>query len=258
MNYWERHIGDYARDTAHLSMLEHGAYTLLLDRYYATESPIPADQVHRLARARSRDERAAVDAVLDEFFVMIDGEWHHNRADREIERAAARINAAKENGTKGGRPRKARETQEKPSGFSLGSVLETQPKALHTPDTSNNSLSHDDRLDLPGLSDHHPIEWQPDPSRLANELQRQGLPMPAPESLSRSLRRFNAHNEGKALTENLRYSKLATWLEGDHRREQTRPVVVPVAAGAAAPRKLTPLEEVRAARAAKERELGAR
>ena len=44
VNYYERHLGDYARDTAHLTMVEHGAYTLLLDRYYATESPIPADQ----------------------------------------------------------------------------------------------------------------------------------------------------------------------------------------------------------------------
>ena len=30
MNYYERHLGDYARDTAHLSMMEHGAYGLLL------------------------------------------------------------------------------------------------------------------------------------------------------------------------------------------------------------------------------------
>ncbi|MEN6641029.1 MAG: DUF1376 domain-containing protein [Armatimonadia bacterium] len=137
MNYWERHIGDYARDTAHLTMIEHGAYTLLLDRYYATEKPIQADQVHRLARARTRDEKAAVDAVLGEFFVLIDGEWHHNRADREIEKAAGRINAAKENGKKGGRPKKQNETDEKPSGFSLGSVSETQTKALHTPDTKH-------------------------------------------------------------------------------------------------------------------------
>lgn len=137
MNYWERHIGDYARDTAHLTMIEHGAYSLLLDRYYATERPIPADQVHRLARARTRDEKAAVDSVLAEFFVLIGGEWHHNRADREIEKASGRINAAKENGKKGGRPRKQTETQEKPNGFPLGSDLKTQTKALHTPDTKH-------------------------------------------------------------------------------------------------------------------------
>ena len=61
MNYYERHLGDYAKDTGHLSMLEHGAYTLLLDRYYSTEEGIPADQVHRIARARTKEEKDAVD-----------------------------------------------------------------------------------------------------------------------------------------------------------------------------------------------------
>lgn len=101
MNYYERHLGDYARDTAHLSMLEHGAYSLLLDRYYATEAPIPEDQVHRLARARSPEEIAAVDAVLAEFFVRVDGMWVNHRAEREVakyletepEREAKRANA---------------------------------------------------------------------------------------------------------------------------------------------------------------------
>lgn len=125
MNYYERHLGDYARDTAHLSMVEHGAYTLLLDRYYATERGIPSDQVHRLARARTDDERMAVDVVLGEFFQLVDGLWVHGRVEVEIEKAAGRISAARENGRKGGRPRKE-ETQKKPSGFSPGYENETQ------------------------------------------------------------------------------------------------------------------------------------
>lgn len=134
MNYYERHLGDYAKDTAHLSMIEHGAYGLLLDRYYATDAGIPAVQAHRLARARTDEERQAVDAVLEEFFVLIDGVWINHRAEEEIEKASQRIKAAQENGKKGGRPRK--ETQEKPDGFPLGSILETQTKAHHVPDTS--------------------------------------------------------------------------------------------------------------------------
>lgn len=86
MNYYERHLGDYARDTGHLSMLEHGAYCLLLDRYYATEAGIPADQTHRIARARTRDEKAAVDVVLGEFFKLVDGVWMNGRAEEEIAR----------------------------------------------------------------------------------------------------------------------------------------------------------------------------
>ena len=136
MNYYERHLGDYARDTAHLSMLEHGAYGLLLDRYYATEAGIPADQVHRLARARTREEKQAVDAVLGEFFELVDGIWINHRAEEEIAKAQTRIKAAKENGKRGGRPRTNRtETQEKPTGFLPGSENETQSKAHQAPDT---------------------------------------------------------------------------------------------------------------------------
>lgn len=86
INYYERHLGDYARDTAHLTMVEHGAYTLLLDRYYATQAPIPTDQAHRLTRARTREERAAVDAVLAEFFTESPEGWRHSRCDAEIAR----------------------------------------------------------------------------------------------------------------------------------------------------------------------------
>lgn len=84
MNYYERHIGDYLKDTAHLSLLEHGVYGRLLDVYYTREAPIPAADVARLVSARSRDEKAALDAVLQEFFTLEGDAWRHARCDREI------------------------------------------------------------------------------------------------------------------------------------------------------------------------------
>lgn len=139
MNYYERHLGDYAKDTAHLSMLEHGAYSLLLDRYYGTEEGIPEAQAHRVARAKTKEEKLAVNAVLDEFFTLTDGVWINTRSEEEIVKAQAKINAAKENGKKGGRPKAVNsasenKTQEKPSGLLLGSENKTQEKAHQTPD----------------------------------------------------------------------------------------------------------------------------
>ena len=84
MNYYERHLGDYAKDTGHLSLLEHGVYTILLDRYYSTEAGIPADKAYRLARARTDEEMAAVDCVLEEFFTLEDGTWTHGRCEEVI------------------------------------------------------------------------------------------------------------------------------------------------------------------------------
>ncbi len=86
MNYYERHIGDYLKDTAHLSLLEHGIYSRLLDVYYTKEQPLADAEVARLIGARSKDEREALRAVLAEFFVS-DGEcWLQRRCEAEIER----------------------------------------------------------------------------------------------------------------------------------------------------------------------------
>jgi len=87
MNYYEHHIGDYLKNTAHLSMVEDAAYRRLIDAYYTRESPLPADRkaVQKLARAQSKDERIAVDYVLDEFFELREDGWHQTRCDAEID-----------------------------------------------------------------------------------------------------------------------------------------------------------------------------
>lgn len=88
MNYYERHLGDYARDTGHLSALEHGVYTLLLDAYYGRERPLPSDlsECHRIAKAASRAEKEAVSYVLRQFFAESADGFRQGRADLEISR----------------------------------------------------------------------------------------------------------------------------------------------------------------------------
>lgn len=114
MNYYLRHLGDCAREAGHLSMLENGALIALMDRYYSTEAGIPANQAHRIARARSKEEKIAVDTILNEFFTLKEGIWINDRVEREIADAQVRINAARENGKKGGRPKTGSEVQETP------------------------------------------------------------------------------------------------------------------------------------------------
>lgn len=88
MNYYEHHLGDYLRDTAHLSMLEDGAYRRLMDAYYIREAPLPPTtrEVFRLVRAQSKQDREAVETVLREFFTETPGGWVHSRCDKEIAR----------------------------------------------------------------------------------------------------------------------------------------------------------------------------
>lgn len=87
MNYYPRHLGDYARDAGHLTLAEHGAYTLLLDRYYATERPIGREEAFRICHANSKADREAVTRILREFFRWTDEGYRNKRADEEIQRA---------------------------------------------------------------------------------------------------------------------------------------------------------------------------
>jgi len=102
VNYYKRHLGDYARDTGHLSALEHGIYTLLLDWYYVNERPIPEDRAVRISRGNPEETHM----VLSEFFKKTPNGWIHSRADREIEVYKAKAEHNREAGKLGGRPRK--------------------------------------------------------------------------------------------------------------------------------------------------------
>lgn len=86
MNYFEHHIGDYDEATAHLSACEDGIYSRLIRKYYATEAPLMADvpKLQRLVRARTREEREAVVAVLEEFFRLEADGWHQEKCDEVI------------------------------------------------------------------------------------------------------------------------------------------------------------------------------
>ncbi|QYG03875.1 YdaU family protein [Massilia sp. NP310] len=88
MNYYEHHIGDYAEATSHLTFIEDAAYSRLIRKYYAQEKPLPADlkAVQRLVGARTKEEREAVDTVLNEFFQLDEDGWHNGRCDAEIAR----------------------------------------------------------------------------------------------------------------------------------------------------------------------------
>lgn len=84
MHYYKRHIGDYAKKAGHLSPLEHGVYNLIIDSYYDREQAPTLLEAMRWARARTEDEKAAVLAVLDEFFTLEGERYRQNRIEDEL------------------------------------------------------------------------------------------------------------------------------------------------------------------------------
>ncbi len=165
MNFYKHHIGDYAAATAHLSILEDGVYSRLLRIYYRDEKPLPAERkaIYRLVMARSRDEREAVDTILDEFFIADAEGWRNKRADEELARAGAQAETNRRIAEDREAKRRARngneqttnrsETKNDSSNESLNetSTCSREPShkplaRLQTPDSRSNST----HADFPG------------------------------------------------------------------------------------------------------------
>lgn len=136
LNYYLHHLGDHTKATAHISMAEEGAYRRLLDFYYAEGEPIAAEKAHKVARARTRSEHDAVDAVLNEYFSLRNGCWQHKRVTIEIKKAKKKIRASKTNGKLGGRPKKAQTDHQKKS-----EKASTDPPNQAEPDEEQKSKS---------------------------------------------------------------------------------------------------------------------
>lgn len=141
MNFYKRFIGDIQAKTGNLSLAEFGAYDRLLDHYYSTERPLPLDseECYRICRAMGKEERKAVDKVVERFFVSTESGYIQAKADEVIAAAQPLIQAARENGKRGGRPRKPKTDQE-PSGFSEETQGEPDAKASQSQSQISPSL----------------------------------------------------------------------------------------------------------------------
>lgn len=86
--YYPWYAGDYQRDTADLSLLEHGAYRVLLDHYYIHKGlPSDYERLFRITNATKKKEKTVVILIVKRFFKENGkGGLQNNRADQEIEK----------------------------------------------------------------------------------------------------------------------------------------------------------------------------
>jgi uncharacterized protein YdaU (DUF1376 family) len=141
-----------------LSLLEHGAYTLLLDHYYATGKPIEISnasllpdhsRVYRLCSAATKEEKEAVDSVLEMFFELTDEGYINAKAAQVIVKQQAaherRVNAGRKGGSSNAKA-KPKQSSRKP-----------EPE----PEVYNNSKggAEKKRVTLKELEVEHITEW---------------------------------------------------------------------------------------------------
>ena len=171
MNYYEHHLGDYLRDTAHLSVIEDGIYRRLIDQYYIREKPLPLDakECCKLARAASVAERKAVAYVLESFFTKAPDGYRQTRCDAEIarftdKRTKAKASAsARWNGTQSVSERNANAS---PNAMRTHSEGICDGNALQTPDSSHQTPEK--KLRSSSVGDLSPSSSSPGPDGLKN------------------------------------------------------------------------------------------
>jgi uncharacterized protein YdaU (DUF1376 family) len=95
VNYYSFHVGDYASHTRHLTLLGDLAYRRLIDHYYLTERPLPADPAECARLIGMRDQIQEVSEVLSDFFLKSDAGWINKRCEKEINKYHAKADRAR-------------------------------------------------------------------------------------------------------------------------------------------------------------------
>lgn len=226
------HISDFMVDTAHLTPLEECFYRRAIDFYYLNEKPLPKEtqSVFRRLRAVTQEEREAVVNVLNDFFVEQEDGFHNKRCDAEIAEYHQNANKNRENGKKGGRPRKNKpsenqseteldnlENPQETQSVILGSENETQKNLNRKPLTDNREPNINTHTESAGENPSQENYWVPNSEVLLNVI-RQSVGVQAEQVITMPdyefhLGNFNAHWEDKIdLTENQKTRKFASWL----------------------------------------------
>lgn len=141
MNFYKHYLGDYQRDTGHLSLVEHGAYRLMLDTHYATEKPLPADRAAlcRLLRAISPEEQAAVESVLEQFWQETGDGYTNERAMKEITKASTQAETNRRIAEEREAKRKKTKSKDEPE-TNRSTNRSTNDEPNQTPDTREGSV----------------------------------------------------------------------------------------------------------------------
>ena len=101
MHYYQFNIGDYRKDTIHLTHEEHYIYRALIDIYYESEQPLSLDK-RRLLRllSCSYDQIDMLDNVLTDFFIETENGYKHPRIESELAKIYEKSDKARDSANK--------------------------------------------------------------------------------------------------------------------------------------------------------------
>ena len=155
---WYLFTDDFVAGTQHLTPLELGCYVRLLVWNWNKRCrgiPDDAEMHNRICCAHTEEEQLAVGEVLNQFFNLIigddtlDNRWQNARQLQEWLYINKRIDSARENGKKGGRPKKLTDFQNQYKNWQENpddNPNETPLPLPHTPTNNNNNILFENEI----------------------------------------------------------------------------------------------------------------
>lgn len=116
MHSYQHNIKTFNNATRFLTRVERSLYRDLIELYYDSEKPLPADNFDRLARlvlANSDEEKKALEYVLGEFFTQSGDFYTHDYCDEQIEKFYANTTAKALAGKASAKARQEKQEQRK-------------------------------------------------------------------------------------------------------------------------------------------------
>lgn len=143
MLFYPFNIREYRKDTMHLSVLEHGIYRLLLDTYYLEDGALKADECALMRRhcVRTPEEKEAFRAVIDEFFYLQNGAYHHGKCDEVIAEVMEKSAKAKTSAEKRWQKHNANAMRTHSEGNANGMLYKEKEKEKEIQSTAKSKIS---------------------------------------------------------------------------------------------------------------------
>jgi len=130
--YMPLYVGDWLRDTMHLSCSEQGIYFKMVMHCWSQQGPAPLDERHLcgITGARSGDEIEAMRRVLAEFFIKTEHGYFQKRVEKELLRSAEKSGKARKSAQHRWHPEPKPEQPRQPDANALRTHTDRSAKAM--------------------------------------------------------------------------------------------------------------------------------
>ncbi|MDX0276728.1 DUF1376 domain-containing protein [Sinorhizobium meliloti] len=139
--FMQLYVSDFIGDTLHVSTEQIGAYMLLLMAMWNAGGRLPNDdaKLARVVRMSVKKWKAIEDDLLG-FFDVTDGEIHHNRLTKELQKSERKSQLRADAGAKGGSSKALKDKEAR--------LANASDLPQHSPDTRDNSSLRSESISI--------------------------------------------------------------------------------------------------------------